>query len=121
MSYCDRMSLMGSLLGSLMDGSCSIRHNVRTGASACRRTDMPGAAALVSRILRRHPMKKKRAFSGLLAALIGLTALLCLGSGAGWAEDVKPPLAVQLSFDRPLEASMAPFIVAENRGLFAAE
>jgi NitT/TauT family transport system substrate-binding protein len=73
------------------------------------------------RILRRRPMKKKRAFCGLLAWLIGLMTLLCLGSGNGWAEDVKPPLAVQLSFDRPLEASMAPFIVAENRGLFAAE
>jgi NitT/TauT family transport system substrate-binding protein len=103
-----------------MDGSYSIRHNIGAGASACHRIDMPGRL-LWSRILRRRPMKKKRAFSGLLATLIGLTALLCLGGGAGRAEDVKQPLAVQISFDRPLEASMAPFIVAENRGLFAAE
>jgi NitT/TauT family transport system substrate-binding protein len=103
---------------SLMDGSCSIRHNVRAGASrvivpTCR------GGLLWPRILQRRPMKKKRAFPGLLASLVGLTAFLC--PGAGRAEDVKPPLAVQLSFDRPLEASMAPFIVAENRGLFAAE
>jgi NitT/TauT family transport system substrate-binding protein len=74
-------------------------------------------------------MKNKRAYRCLPTRLIGLAASvclglipgLCLGPGNGRAEEAKPPLAVQLLFDRPLEASMAPFIVAENRGLFAAE
>jgi len=65
-------------------------------------------------------MKKKRDFRYLLAVLIGLAAV-CLGGGAGRAEDAKAPLAVQLIFDRPLESSMAPFIAASSRGLFGAE
>jgi NitT/TauT family transport system substrate-binding protein len=35
--------------------------------------------------------------------------------------DAKPPTGIQLTFDRPLDASMAPFVVAASRGLFAAE
>jgi NitT/TauT family transport system substrate-binding protein len=31
------------------------------------------------------------------------------------------PTGIQLAFDRPLDASMAPFVVAASRGLFAAE
>ncbi len=37
------------------------------------------------------------------------------------ADATKEPVAIRFSFDRPLEASMAPFIVASSRGLFAAE
>src|SRR5262249_52281219 len=55
------------------------------------------------------------------ALLAGLAALVCPGTDEGRADDVKPPLAIQLTFDRPLESSMAPFIVAESRGLFGAE
>ena len=94
----------------------------------CHQTDIPGCGCFGS-YLRRRPMKNKRAYRCLLTRLIGLAASvclglipgLCLGPGNGRAEEAKPPLAVQLLFDRPLEASMAPFIVAENRGLFAAE
>jgi NitT/TauT family transport system substrate-binding protein len=35
--------------------------------------------------------------------------------------DPKQPTGIQLTFDRPLDASMAPFVVAASRGLFAAE
>jgi NitT/TauT family transport system substrate-binding protein len=35
--------------------------------------------------------------------------------------DAKPPTGIRLTFDRPLDASMAPFVVAASRGLFAAE
>ena len=66
-------------------------------------------------------MKKKRAFRHLLALSIGLIAAVCLGGEACRAEDAKAPLAVQLTFDRPIESSMAPFIVASSRGLFGAE
>ena len=53
-------------------------------------------------------------------ALIAGLAWLVAGPGQA-AEDVKPPISVQLTFDRPLDASMAPFVVAASRGLFAAE
>jgi NitT/TauT family transport system substrate-binding protein len=52
----------------------------------------------------------------------GLASLACVTTGASHAaEDVPPPIGVQLTFDRPLDASMAPFVVAASRGLFAAE
>jgi NitT/TauT family transport system substrate-binding protein len=62
-------------------------------------------------------MKKRHAFRCFLAVLAAFAAVVCPAA----AEDARPPLSVQLSFDRPLESSMAPFISAESRGLFAAE
>jgi NitT/TauT family transport system substrate-binding protein len=54
--------------------------------------------------------------------ITGLAGLACVVTGAvRAADDVLPPIAVQLTFDRPLDASMAPFVVAAHRGLFAAE
>jgi NitT/TauT family transport system substrate-binding protein len=61
------------------------------------------------------------ALRNMTALLIGLAGALCLAAGGGHAEDAKPPLAIQFTFDRPLEASMAPFVIAANRGLFARE
>jgi NitT/TauT family transport system substrate-binding protein len=62
------------------------------------------------------------AFSRIMAFLTGLSAVLCLGAGASRATDeVRPPVAIQFSFDRPLDASAAPFVVAASRGLFGAE
>jgi len=37
------------------------------------------------------------------------------------AADPKEPVAIHLAFDRPLDASMAPFVLATSRGVFAAE
>jgi len=52
----------------------------------------------------------------------GLAGLAYAVTGAvRAAEDSSPPIAVQLTFDRPLDASMAPFLVAAHRGLFAGE
>jgi NitT/TauT family transport system substrate-binding protein len=60
------------------------------------------------------------AFSRILALLTSLSAVVC--AGAGWASDeVRSPIAIQFSFDRPLDASAAPFVVAASRGLFGAE
>jgi NitT/TauT family transport system substrate-binding protein len=60
---------------------------------------------------------------GFLSGL--LAALLCLVSSAAdpgqAAEAAKQPVAVQLTYDRPLDASMAPFVVAASRGLFSTE
>ena len=56
-----------------------------------------------------------------LALLAGLVALTCCTIEQGRADETKPSVAIQFSFDRPLEASMAPFVLAANRGLYAAE
>jgi NitT/TauT family transport system substrate-binding protein len=104
-----------------MDGSSLIGQNGRAGAAAMssrRHAVACGSPYFV--FPGGRPMKKKRAFRCLSAVLIGLAAV-CLGGGAGRTEDAKAPLAVQLTFDRPLESSMAPFIAASSRGLFGAE
>jgi NitT/TauT family transport system substrate-binding protein len=62
-------------------------------------------------------MTKTCAFRCFLAVLAAFAGVVC----PAVAEDAKPPLSIQLSFDRPLESSMAPFISAASRGLFAAE
>src|ERR1700759_959774 len=76
-----------------------------------------------SDLLRRRQMRHSQtsAFRSMMALLIGLVGVLCLSAGQVRAEDAKLPLAIQLTFDRPLEASMAPFVVAASRGLFARE
>jgi NitT/TauT family transport system substrate-binding protein len=69
--------------------------------------------------------KKTRAFRGHsvlhLALLAGFTVAVCLALSCARAEEARPQLNIELSFDRPLESSMAPFITASSRGLFAAE
>jgi NitT/TauT family transport system substrate-binding protein len=57
------------------------------------------------------------AFRFMLALLAGLAAPAC----PGIAQETRPSVAIELSFDRPLDASMAPFVLAASRGLFAAE
>jgi NitT/TauT family transport system substrate-binding protein len=54
--------------------------------------------------------------------LILTAGLACLAAGASRAaEDARRPIGIQFTFDRPLDGSMAPFVVAASRGLFAAE
>jgi NitT/TauT family transport system substrate-binding protein len=62
-------------------------------------------------------MTKTHVLRCFLALLVGLAGAVCSAA----ADQAKAPLSVQLSFDRPLESSMAPFISAASRGLFAAE
>src|SRR5258706_7922767 len=58
----------------------------------------------------------------LLASLIGVCGLVCFGAGAGRAADeVRQPIAIQFSLDRPLDAGAAPFVLASARGLFSLE
>jgi NitT/TauT family transport system substrate-binding protein len=57
-----------------------------------------------------------------LAFLTSLLGFAYFGTGASLAADeVHPPIAIQFSFDRPLESSHAPFILAQSRGLFSSE
>ena len=64
---------------------------------------------------------RMNAFRCALTLLAGLAVLAFVRVEKVRAEETRQPLAIELSFDRPLEASMAPFVVAERRGLFAAE
>jgi NitT/TauT family transport system substrate-binding protein len=56
-----------------------------------------------------------RCFLASLTGLLGLAWLHAAGA------EVRPPIAIQFSLDRPIEAGAAPFIVASIRGLFGAE
>ena len=56
------------------------------------------------------------------ALLLGLLALGGPVAAETRAEgEAKPPVAIQFSLDRPLDASAAPFVLATTSGLFGAE
>lgn len=57
-----------------------------------------------------------------LALLAGLCAIVgLLVNDARAADEPRPPLAVQFSLDRPIDAAAAPFVMAAAGGLFSAE
>nr|WP_235977134.1 ABC transporter substrate-binding protein [Bradyrhizobium archetypum] len=57
-----------------------------------------------------------------MAFLAGLCAIVgCTANGALAADEPRPPLAVQFSLDRPIDATAAPFVMAASGGLFSAE
>jgi len=57
-----------------------------------------------------------------LAALLGLCGLAGADvSAVRAADEARPPLAVQFSLDRPIDAAAAPFVMAATGGLFTAE
>ena len=58
----------------------------------------------------------------MLASLLGLCGVVCFGAGESLAADEpRPPLAIQFSLDRPIDATDAPFVMAASGGLFSAE
>jgi NitT/TauT family transport system substrate-binding protein len=62
-----------------------------------------------------------RRLLGLLLALpLGFAAVACPPAGNRSAE-AGQPILIEFSYDRPLDASMTPFVLATSRGLFAAE
>jgi NitT/TauT family transport system substrate-binding protein len=65
---------------------------------------------------------KKIAARGFPAFLMGLLGLAYLGIGDGRAAgETAQPVAVHLTYDRPINAGVAPFLVAAADGLFGAE
>jgi NitT/TauT family transport system substrate-binding protein len=57
-----------------------------------------------------------------LASLIGLLVFASFGAGESRAAgETRQPVAIQFSFDRPIDASAAPFMLAATSGLFGAE
>jgi len=60
--------------------------------------------------------------ASLTGLLLGLLGSACFGAGESRAADeMRQPIAVQLSFDRPIDASAAPFVMASAGGMFGAE
>jgi NitT/TauT family transport system substrate-binding protein len=58
----------------------------------------------------------------ILASLAGLCGVACFGANQVMAvEEPRPPVAIQFSLDRPLDAAAAPFVMATVNGLFGAE
>src|SRR3981081_1459176 len=54
--------------------------------------------------------------------LVGLPGFVCVGTEESRAGgEPRQPIAIQLSFDRPIDASAAPFVLAAARGLFSSE
>lgn len=65
---------------------------------------------------------RTNAFRSLLASLAGLCGIAVFGAGHVLAADEpRPPLAIQFSLDRPIDAAAAPFVMAAADGLFGAE
>jgi NitT/TauT family transport system substrate-binding protein len=60
-----------------------------------------------------------RCFLAFLMGLLGLVGVA--GESSRAANEVRQPITIQFSFDRPIDASAAPFMLASARGLFSAE
>jgi NitT/TauT family transport system substrate-binding protein len=57
-----------------------------------------------------------------LASLLGLCGMAGAALGpVRAADEARPPLAIQFSLDRPIDAAAAPFVMAATGGLFTAE
>ncbi|WP_291852039.1 ABC transporter substrate-binding protein [Bradyrhizobium sp.] len=62
------------------------------------------------------------AFCAVIACLTGLGAIAGFGANPVLAaNEPRPPLAIQFSLDRPIDAAAAPFVMAAAHGLFGAE
>ena len=107
-----------------MDRSGFMRHNAP--AEGTRRHTISNDRMGISMPVRsRHSqmrITKTTVARCMLALLLGPMALTCVGAANGQAADeARQPVAIQFSYDRPLESSMAPFVVAQDHGLFSAE
>jgi NitT/TauT family transport system substrate-binding protein len=66
--------------------------------------------------------RRTNAIRFILASLAGLCGIASLAARAALAADeARPPIAIQFTLDRPIEAGEAPFVMASARGLFSAE
>jgi NitT/TauT family transport system substrate-binding protein len=67
--------------------------------------------------MRKNPTIADRCF---LTSLIGLLAFACFGDSRA-ADQARQPVAIRFSFDRPINAIAAPFVLAAVDGLFGSE
>src|SRR5258708_36135857 len=67
-------------------------------------------------------VNQRKAARCFLASLTGLLVLAIFGLAASRAvSDVRQPVAIQFTLDRPIDAGAAPFVMAAARGMFASE
>ena len=64
---------------------------------------------------------RTKAIRTLLASLLGLCGFAGFGTNLRAAEPPSPPLAIQFSLDRPIDAAASPVVMAATGGLFSAE
>jgi NitT/TauT family transport system substrate-binding protein len=94
-----------------------------TGASGRHETNMAGGSNwLAGPDVISMRASQQIDVSRVLALLIGLLGFACFDAQESRAADeVRQPIAIQFTFDRPIEASAAPFLLAAARGLFGSE
>jgi NitT/TauT family transport system substrate-binding protein len=95
-----------------------------------RQNGCPGAPGVMKQTSRRNGgrdvvsmrVSQTIASRGFLASLTGLLVLAAFGLAASRAaSDVRQPVAIQFSLDRPIDASAAPFVMAAASGMFGSE
>jgi len=78
--------------------------------------------AIRSHLSIRSRVRPRAFLKAVLASLAGLCAVAALMTGSVLAADeARPPLAIQFSLERPIDAAAAPFVMAAAGGLFSAE
>ena len=103
----------------LIERSDFVRQSVHC-RFGCHETDIPDAVSCGPESpMRLTPTTTVRC---ILASLMGLLGFVCPGAGDSRAADAdRQPIAIEFSYDRPINAGAAPFVLASTRGLFAAE
>ncbi len=110
------------LMTMLIDRSDLIRHNEARAERRARRAVVTIVTYPARQLILAHGVALMRGILTivaccLLAALPGLSSGAMAGETAGSTQ----PTAIHFSFDRPVNASAAPIVVALTDGLFAAE
>src|SRR5215213_10638831 len=94
--------------------------DVTKQSSPARQLVPPRADVISMRAVRTNAIRSR--LSTLLASLAGLCTIAGLMTGHALAADEpRPPLAIQFSLDRPIDAAAAPLVMATAGGLFGAE
>ena len=97
--------------------------DVTKQSSPARQLVPPRADVISMRAIRTNAIRSRLSalLSVLLASLAGLCAIAGLmASNVLAADEPRPPLAIQFSLDRPIDAAAAPFVMATAGGLFGA-
>src|SRR2546430_17540754 len=108
-------------IGALISRSDFIRQSVASRLW-CHETNISGVATGAGPEV--IPMRANPTIANncILASLIGLLAFACFGfPQSPAAPETRQPIAIQISFDRPIDASASPFVLASVSGLFGSE
>src|SRR5438477_20085 len=98
--------------------------DVTKRSSPARQLVPPRADVISMRAVRTNAIRSRLSAPSrvLLASLAGLCAVVGFMAGNVLAADEpRPPLAIQFSLDRPIDAAAAPFVMATAGGLIGAE